>query len=167
MENDYNPISWSYPNAEQYFGITSADGKIDTIDESNELNFSKTYFGHFSNIWDTTPNSVTVQRNQPSTQYTYDENGNCTHVKNYTDNKLKDQSVFQYDSNNRVIYRAYDGRYKEYADNIIDNICTFVEKYKKVLDKYNKLLIKDKKKQEFQDKLLSVITQFIKGKSSK
>jgi len=125
MENNLNPTGWGYPDGAQYIGITSADGKTDTIDESDELGFSKTYIGNFSNGWDATPNSVTVQYYRPSTQYTYDKDGNCTQVRNYMDNKLEDQSVFQYDSNKRVIYRADDGGYKENADGKIDNAYTF------------------------------------------
>ena len=98
----------------EYFSYP--DGKTDVITNSDIYGpFSTTSIAYDDN-YDKTPNSIKHEYYNPSTEYVFDENGNCISMTEAEHDKPKHKENYQYNTNNQLIYREID----EEADGVID-----------------------------------------------
>ena len=114
---DENGLSYNY--------IANPDGMTDTISEIYDGWEWKTMKAEYNNSWDSTPNSILMEYYNPYSEFIYDDKGNCTGIKNYLDDKLKNSYTFEYDSSDRVIKHTVDGDYFNDADGKIDSEYTY------------------------------------------
>ena len=92
------------------------DGKTDIITDSDKYGAFEATTVTYSSKYDTTPNSIKVEYYRPSTEYTYDEHGNCTKIVESSDDKVQSAESFAYNDANQIIYHEFD----EDNDGVID-----------------------------------------------
>ncbi len=82
-------------------------------------------------------------------------------VKRENLNNLKDNDILMYDETNKYFYRTTPEKFFSQYENKLNNLLSrYDEQYKTLENKFNDLVEKNKK---INDKLITMVEQFIKG----